>query len=268
MQRRPRDLSPNRMWCVGVALTALALVSGCESGGSSISGGDAQAATRDAVDLEQLDIGPWRPVTRPELVDPIIVNQCANPRGSKRMPTTGLVAGSSSPVRWYKPDPFFGQNGVGFGVVQVTAARYVDEQAARSAASTPDSARLTSCVIDAIRRRWLPLQPFDESTAAGETGVSLTSGSIDSGTMTTKRRNGTFHTIDQRFPEEMIGGFDNYHDLAETIGQSGSIVTTAFVASASQQGDPQATQALAQRLAAAALERAATDSAGATIHRP
>lgn|GEM_PF-5817280 len=58
------------------------------------------------------------------------------------------------------------------------------------------------------------------------------------------------------FDEEVLGGFDNSHDVALVIARSGSVVVTALVASNSQSGDAPATAAVATRLTTVALERA------------
>lgn len=189
-----------------------------------------------------------------EDADPIIVNRCGDPRARGRMPDDGLVAASSSPVLTYNPGSR-PATWPGSGEAQVTVAVYGDDASAQAAVDAPNEPTLTDCVIDAIRQ-WYRLQPYDEKSATAETGVPLSDESIETGTVTTQHGDTKLRTLTGRFPEEVMGGFDNYHDLAETIGHSGPVVVTAFVVSNSQQGDPEATQALAQRLAAAALDRA------------
>jgi hypothetical protein len=61
--------------------------------------------------------------------------------------------------------------------------------------------------------------------------------------------------ISGQFEEELLGGFDNTHNIAEVTGRTGPFVATAYYATNSQGGDPPRTEALAQRLAMAVLDR-------------
>src|SRR3954454_2330510 len=55
-----------------------------------------------------------------------------------------------------------------------------------------------------------------------------------------RRRWPPIELIQARYPEEMLGGYDNYHDVADARGRAGGAVVTSYFATNSQQGDPPA----------------------------
>lgn len=164
---------------------------------------------------------------------------------------------SVSPVLVYRPNEFYAQNGLGFGVVRITVARHQHSGSARAAAADPAASALKQCVVDAIRADWFPHQKFSEQESTRETGVPLASDSIEARSSADTDRHTRTRTVTLILPEEMIGGYDNYHDVVETIGRSGPLVASALVVTNSQSGDPHAAEKLGRKLTAAALRRAA-----------
>ena len=138
------------------------------------------------------------------------------------------------------------------GYARVTVSAYADEASAESTVRSPQETGFASCVIAAVKK-WFPAAGYD--LPKRDSYAPLKSSSIRTDSQTITGNGHALRLISGQFDEELLGGSDNTHTIAEVTGRSGPVVVTAYYATNSQGGDPLRTNALAQRLAVATLDR-------------
>lgn len=144
------------------------------------------------------------------------------------------------------------EGGPDSGYARVTVTVYVDEATAESAARSLQPRGFADCVIGAVKK-WFPAAGYDVSER--ESYVPLQSSSIKTDSHATNDDGHSLVLVSGQFEEELLGGFDNTHNIAQVTGRVGPVVVTGYYATNSQGGDAPRTNALARRLAVAALDR-------------
>ena len=234
-----RVLHGRLVTCVG--LVACLALAACGDDGSRSAGADPDAAS---VDPEALLGGSWEPPAQPDLADPIIAEDCGDPFSTVRGSVDGLQGRAVSPVLAPAPD----DEGRSFGEVRVAVAVFATIE--RAAATDDATAAVQAECVRAAVTRYLAMRD------AGD-GEDVAPPTIDAFPTRGGPGGGTNATVTlTRFDEDVLGGFDNLHDVASARARSGSVVASALVASNSQNGDAARTVAMARRLAEAALRRA------------
>lgn len=214
---------------------------------------EARRVATNAAKLQQVGPGAWRPPQPvgghryPLAADRAIVQHCGHSVATKG----SALANALSPLRAYWPVQY-PENGPDPGYGQVTVTAYADEVSAESAVRSPRESGFASCVIAAIKE-WFPAAGYDLSQR--ESYLPLKSSSIRTAQKTITDNGASLRLISGQFDEELLGGSDNTHDIAEVRGRSGPVVVTAYYATNSQGGDPARTKAVAERQAVAALDR-------------
>jgi hypothetical protein len=190
----------------------------------------------------------WKPPEAPRFADAVIADRCGSPITGLGAPVSRLLTSATSPVLHRDA----GEGTEEHGDVRTAVLVYRSAANAQASFTRIDAGALERCLI-VTTNQYLDadeaandLEPLPDATAES---FDTTSGPSAGGDETAMLRS--------TFQEELLGGYDNTHDVALYVARRGPVVVTAIAASNSQNSDPGAPAQLARRVGTTTLARAA-----------